>query len=108
VVVGVPDDQPAGSERQNRDMPVNFVPVECGLVMDNEVHKLLVADGLHDRVLDQLREVPARVDLRPQLAPRRSQPHEGILLCWSHSPAPLSFPSSSPGSSAWACYSVLV
>ena len=76
--------------------------------MDNEVDKVLIADGLHDRVLDQLREVPAGVDLRPQLAPRRSQPHERILLCWSRSRRPKLFPSSFSWSSAWACYSVLV
>jgi hypothetical protein len=83
VVVGVPDDQSARSQRQDGDVAVDLVPVEGGLVMDDEIDKILFTNGLHDGVFDQLREVPAGVDLRPQLASRRSQPHKRILWCCS-------------------------
>ena len=67
MVVRVTDDEPSRCQGEDRYMPVDFVVVEGWLVMDHEVDQFLITHGDHDRVLDELGKVPARVYLCPQL-----------------------------------------
>ena len=53
-------------------MPVDLIVIESGLVVNDEVDQFLFTDGGQDRIFNQLREVPARVDLGP--APGASTP----------------------------------
>src|SRR5215216_6018420 len=79
MVVGMPDDEPSWRQHQDRHMPVDLIVIESGLVVNDEVDQFLFTDGGQDRIFNQLREVPARVDLGPQLPARRPQPHAAIL-----------------------------
>src|SRR4029453_18498634 len=61
--------------RKHRDMAVDLVAVEGGLVMHHKIQQLLVREGDPDCVLDKFRKVAARIDLGAQIFPRGANPH---------------------------------
>ena len=74
MIIGVAHQESRRSQGQHGDVPVDLVPVEGRLVVNDEVDELLVGEGHGDGVLDEIREVPARLDLESKTPPG-VQPH---------------------------------
>ena len=66
LLIGVSDDQPGGGQRQDREMAVDFIAIERGFVMDDELHHLFCADRNQHRILDQGREIATGLQIAAQ------------------------------------------